>query len=57
MKSLKEALVLDGKSDEITGEGCHFHFLTHVSVEVNAAEASGCEGRVNRRTKIARCQR
>ena len=31
MKSLKEALVLDGKSDEITGEGCYFHVLTHVS--------------------------
>ena len=34
MKSLKEALVLDGKSDKITGEGCYFHFLTHVSVKV-----------------------
>ena len=57
MKSLKEALVLDGKSDEITGEGCHFHVLTHTfPVKVDAAGASGFRvvGRVKKAT--VRCQ-
>ena len=61
MKSLKEALVLDGKSDEITGEGCYFHVLTHVSVKVDVVGASGFgfvreEWAEDERGKIQICQ-